>query len=514
MNDKARDPATGVTMRCDRVWYNARLLTMAEAPPGLGVVEDGVVAAHGGRIVYAGPAADAPAALDAEERIDFDGRWIIPGLIDCHTHLVHAGDRSHEFELRLRGATYEEIARAGGGILSTMRATRAASRGRPRRRGPPAARRPDRRRRDHGRVKSGYGLDLDTELKQLRAARRWPGSAPVDVRTTFLGLHAVPPEFAGDRDAYIDLVCREMIPAVAAGRAWQRRSTRSVKASASRPSRPAACSRRRGPRAWPQAPRRPVVEPRTGRRSRRVSAPCRPIIWNTPTRPASRRWRRPASSRSLLPGAFYFLRETRAPRSRLFRRHGVPMALATDCNPGTSPLTSLLLTMNMAATLFGLTVDECLAGVTREAARALGGSTGVGTLEAGKFCDLAIWDIDRPAELVYRIGLQPAASPASGEDNDVILIRPGAIDARGLARHLSRRRADARPGAAAPRSAAAPKPSSGSWPAASRSMASTPALANWPASGSRPATSRRCSATSCCRTPPAWASRCPRRSSG
>src|SRR5262249_51505093 len=216
-------PATGVPMRCDRVWYNARLLTIAEAPPGLGVVEDGVVAAHGGRIVYAGPAADAPAAPDAEERIDLDGRWALPGLIDCHTHLVHAGDRSGEFGLRLAGATYEEIARAGGGILSTVRATRDASEADlvaatlPRRRTPPRLDGPLGEGVTPVEIKSGYGLDRETEFRQLRAARALAQLRPVDVRTTYLGLHALPPEFGGDRDAYLDRVCRELVPAVAAG---------------------------------------------------------------------------------------------------------------------------------------------------------------------------------------------------------------------------------------------------------------------------------------------------------
>jgi imidazolonepropionase len=203
-------------MRCDRLWYNARLMTLARESPGLGVVEDGVIAATKGRIVYAGPAADAPAGLDAEERVQLDGRWVLPGLIDCHTHLVHAGNRAHEFELRLDGATYEEIARAGGGILSTVRETRNASEA-----ALVAATLP---RLDallaEGvttvEIKSGYGLDRDAELRQLRSARALTRLRPMDVRTTYLGLHALPPEFTTDREGYLDLVCREMVPLIAA----------------------------------------------------------------------------------------------------------------------------------------------------------------------------------------------------------------------------------------------------------------------------------------------------------
>lgn len=393
-------------MRCDRLWYNARLLTLADASPGLGLVENGIVAAKEGRILHAGPAAGAPAALDAEERIDLDGRWILPGLIDCHTHLVHAGDRSGEFERRLAGESYEEIARAGGGILSTVRATREASEA-----DLVAATVP---RLDallaEGvttvEIKSGYGLDREAEFRQLRAARALAQLRPVDVRTTYLGLHALPPEFASDREVYLDLVCRDLVPAVAAEGLAEAVD--------------AFCE---GIAFTPEEVGCYFEAARAAGLARKLHADQ---LSNLHGAELAARYRALSADHLehtdeagaaamtaagtvavLLPGAFYVLRETRVPPVAIFRRLGVPMAVATDCNPGTSPLTSLLLAMNMAATLFRLRVDECLAGVTREAARALGVLDQVGTLEPGKWCDLSIWDVERPAELVYRIGFNP-----------------------------------------------------------------------------------------------------------
>jgi imidazolonepropionase len=393
-------------MRCDRVWYNARLMTMAEASPGLGVIEDGVVAAKEGRILYAGPAADAPAALDAEERIGLDGRWVLPGLIDGHTHLVYAGDRSREFELRLAGATYEEIARAGGGILSTVRATREASED-----ALVAAALP---RLDallaEGvttmEIKSGYGLDRETELRQLRAARALARLRPVEVRTTYLGLHAPPPEFAGDREAYLDLVCRELVPAVAAGGLAEAVDAfcEGIAFSPEEVGRFFDAAQAAGLARKLHADQ--LSNLRGAALAARHGALSADHLEHTDEDGAAA-MAAAGTVAVLLPGAFYVLRETKIPPVETFRRLGVPMAVATDCNPGTSPLTSLLLAMNMAATLFRLRVEECLAGVTREAARAQGLLDRVGTLEPGKWCDLSIWDVERPAELVYRIGFNP-----------------------------------------------------------------------------------------------------------
>lgn len=393
-------------MRCDRLWYNARLMTMAEASPGLGVVEDGVIAARAGRIVYAGPTADAPAALDAEERIGLDHRWVLPGLIDCHTHLVHAGDRSGEFERRLAGATYEEIARAGGGILATVRATRQASEADLVAATCPRLNALLAEGVTTVEIKSGYGLDRQTELRQLRAARALAALGPVNVRTTYLGLHALPPEFADNREGYLQLVCRELLPAVAAdgladavdafceGIGFSPEETERFFEAA---------------RAVHLA-RKLHADQLSNRHGAAVAARHGALsadhLEHTDEAGAAA-MAAAGTVAVLLPGAFYVLRETRVPPVETFRRLDVPMAVATDCNPGTSPLTSLLLAMNMAATLFRLRVDECLAGVTREAARALGCLDQVGTLEPGKWCDLSIWDVERPAELVYRIGFNP-----------------------------------------------------------------------------------------------------------
>ena len=389
----------------DRLWLNARLATMAD--DGLGIVEDGAVAASGGRIAYAGSRDGLPRAdRRTREVIDCGGRWITPGLIDCHTHLVHAGNRAREFELRLAGASYEEIARAGGGIVSTMQATRAASE-----EALVAAALP---RLDaliaEGattvEVKSGYGLALADEVKMLRAARRLGRERPVRIATTFLGAHALPPEFAGSPDAYIDSVCDDMIPAVArAGLADAVDAfCEGIGFTSAQTARVFEVAAAHG------LPVKLHAEQLSNRHGAALAARHGALSADHLEYLDEAGIAAMAAARTvatLLPGAYYFMRETRLPPIDGLRAAGVGIALATDCNPGTSPLTSLLLTMNMAATLFRLTVDECLAGVTRNAARALGLAGETGTLEAGKSCDLAIWDIERPAELVYRMGFNP-----------------------------------------------------------------------------------------------------------
>ena len=390
-------------MLCDRIWRDARLATLAGE--GLGETGDGVIAAKDGRIVYAGPAADAP-RLEARETISCDGRWITPGLIDPHTHLVFAGDRAREFELRLAGASYEEIARAGGGIVSTMTATRGASEealvdG--------ALRRLDALISEGVttvEVKSGYGLATEPELKALRAARELGRRRPVTIRTTLLGAHALPPEFAGDADGYIDLVCREMIPAAAAQGLADAVDAfcEGIGFSVAQTRRVFEAARAHG------LPVKLHAEQLSNLHGAALAAEFGALSADHLEHldeEGIAAMARAGVVATLLPGAYYFVRETKPPPIAALRDARVPMALATDCNPGTSPLTSLLLVMNMAATLFRMTVEECLAGVTREAARALGLAHEVGTLEAGKRCDLAIWDIERPAELVYRMGFNP-----------------------------------------------------------------------------------------------------------
>lgn len=386
---------------CDRLWQGARLATMTAA----GVVEDGVIACKDGLIIYAGSRADAP-LYKAAAVVDCAGRWITPGLIDCHTHLIHAGNRAQEFELRLAGASYEEIARAGGGIVSTMKATRAASEAEL-----VAAARP---RLDaliaEGvttiEIKSGYGLSLDDELKMLRAAQRLGEMRDVTVKTSLLAAHALPPEFAGDPDGYIAYVCDAIIPAAAqVGLADAVDGfCESIGFTPAQIERVFRAAKSHG------LPVKLHAEQLSNSNGAALAASYDALSADHLEHLDDVGIAAMAAARTvavLLPGAYYFTRETQPPPIARLRAAGVPMALATDCNPGTSPLTSLLLAMNMGATLFRLTVEECLAGVTREAARALGMLDQVGTLEAGKACDLAIWDIDRPAELVYRIGANP-----------------------------------------------------------------------------------------------------------
>ena len=389
------------TPLCDRLWQEARLATMV----GNTVVEDGIIACRDGKIIYAGSRANAP-AFDAKETVNCGGRWITPGLIDCHTHLVHGGNRAQEFELRLAGASYEEMARAGGGIALTMNATRAASiddlvdSALPRLEALIA----------EGvttvEIKSGYGLSLDDELKMLRVARHLGLMRSVTVKTSLLAAHALPPEFAGNADGYIAYVCDVIIPAAAhAGLAdavdgfcetigFTARQIEQVFQAA----------------AFYGLPIKLHAEQLSNQYGAELAASHGALSADhlEPLDDAGIAALAASGTVAvLLPGAYYFTRETLAPPIAKLRAAGVPMALATDCNPGTSPLTSVLLAMNMAATLFRLTVDECLAGVTREAARALGMLDQVGTLAAGKDCDLAIWDIERPAELVYHIGANP-----------------------------------------------------------------------------------------------------------
>lgn len=396
-------PGQHAPMECEKLWHNARLATLAG--PGLGLVERGVVAAQGGRIVYAGAQADAP-ALNAAVQIDCEGRWITPGFVDCHTHLVYAGDRAREFEMRLAGASYEEIAKAGGGIVSTVKATRAASQDALIASALP---RLDALIADGActvEIKSGYGLSLDDELKMLRAARALADKRKVRIVATFLGAHALPPEANGDKDRYIDLVCDTMMPVVARekladavdafceGIAFSPEQTRRVFEAA----------KTHGLRVKLHADQLSNLH---GAALAAAFGALSADHLEYTDEAGIAAMAKAGTVAVLLPGAFYFLRETKQPPLEILRKHRVPVAIATDNNPGTSPLTSLLLTMNMAATCFRMTVDECIAAVTREGARALGLLNQTGTLEAGKHCDLAIWNIENVAELVYRMGYSP-----------------------------------------------------------------------------------------------------------
>ncbi len=385
---------------CDRLWRNARLATLAG--DSVGLVENGMVAATGGRIVYAGPETD----IDATDTIDCDGRLITPGLIDCHTHLVHAGSRTNEFEARLAGATYEEISAAGGGIASTVRATRAANEKDLIAQSLPRLDALIAEGLTTIEIKSGYGLSLADELKMLRAARRLGELRGVRVVTSLLAAHALPPEFAGDKDGYITHVCEVILPAAAEAGLSDAVDgfCENIAFTPAQIERVFTAAAAHGLKVKLHA------EQLTNQGAAALAARHGALSADHLEHLDEAGVAAMASAGTvavLLPGAYFHLRETHPPPVALLRAAGVPIAIATDCNPGTSPLTSLLLTMHMAATQFRLTVPECLAGVTRNAARALGLAHEIGTLEVGKACDLAIWNAAGPADLVGRMGPNP-----------------------------------------------------------------------------------------------------------
>ena len=370
---------------------------------GYGLIDTGYVVIETGKVAFVG--ADLPGEYAGWEQEDVEGRLITPALVDCHTHLVFGGNRAREFEMRLNGAGYAEIARAGGGIVSTVTATRAAT---------------DEvlissalRRLDalisEGvalvEVKSGYGLDLETEIRMLKAARALGTQRNVRIRTSFLGAHAVPQEYSGRADAYLDEVC---LPALRAahgeglvdavdgfceGIAFDPKQIARVFDVAHELDLPVKLHAEQLSHLGGTA---------LAARYNALSADH--IEYATDADAAA--LARAGTVAVLLPGAFYTLRETQVPPLEALRKHGVAMALATDCNPGSSPVTSLLMTMNMGCTLFGLTPAEALAGVTCNAARALG-VTDSGTIAPGLRADLAIWEVEEPGELAYRIGFNP-----------------------------------------------------------------------------------------------------------
>lgn len=390
-------------MRCDTLWHNANLMTLDDASGGLGTIVDGVIAARDGRILYAGPATTAP-AFEADTRIDCNGRWISPGLIDCHTHLVYAGNRAGEFEQRLQGVSYAQIAKAGGGIVATVSATRQAD--------DAALIQASLPRLDamlaEGvttiEIKSGYGLTLADERKQLRVARELGVLRKVEVVPTFLGAHAVPP--GHEAQAYINEVCAVMIPAIAAEGLAEAVDIfcENIAFSPAQAQQVFEAAKQHGLAIKIHAEQ--LSNQHGAELAAKHGALSADHIEHL-DQAGIDAMRASGTVAVLLPGAYYFTRETVLPPIQALRDAGVPMALATDSNPGTSPLTSPLLAMNMGATLFRMTVSECIAGFTREAARALGRAERLGKLAAGMDCDLAIWDIDAPADLVYRIGFNP-----------------------------------------------------------------------------------------------------------
>lgn len=403
----------------DRVWIGADLATMDVAGTGIGGgighIEDGVLAIRDGRIAWLGTRSQLAGLphWSAAETTHAQGLWITPGLIECHTHLLYAGDRAHEFEARLRGASYEEIARAGGGIVSTMQATRRAT----------AAGLLD---QSLGRaqallregvttleIKSGYGLDLASELKMLRASRLLGERLGISVINTFLGAHAVPPEYAGRRNDYARLVAEEMLPAVAAENLADAVDAYHERIAFSRDETAAIFERARDY----GLPVRLHADQLSDCGGGQLAAEYRALSADhlEYTSPASlERMAEAGVVAGLLPGAFYYLREKQLPPIGQMRSLGIPMAVSSDCNPGTSPIASLLLAMNMACVLFRMTPTETLLGVTTNAARALGLGHDRGSLRPGMRADLAIWQLRHPEQLCAEIGVHRPVEIVTG----------------------------------------------------------------------------------------------------
>ena len=394
----------------DDLWVNGHLARMTTTDGPYGGVEDGAIATSGGKIAWVGAKRDLPSPAEKLARSvhDLAGCWLTPGLIDCHTHIVHGGDRAQEFELRLKGATYEEIARAGGGIRSTVARTRTADEASllasaEKRLAPLRA---------EGlttiEVKSGYGLDAINEAKMLRVARRLSG---VGVRTTFLGAHALPPEFEDRSGAYIERVVEEMLPAVDGLADAVDAFCEKIAFSPAETRHVFEAARKR------KLPVKLHADQLSDLGGAALAAEFGALSadhleYTSPAGVAA--MAKSGTVAVLLPGAFYFLREKQPPPLEALRKAGVPIALASDNNPGSSPVTSLLLVLNMAATLFRMTPEEALAGITRNGALALGLGTSHGTLEVGKVADFAIFRIERPAELTYRIGYNPCVGRVRG----------------------------------------------------------------------------------------------------
>jgi len=389
----------------DLLLENCRAATMRSGAP-YGAVEDAAIGITGQKIAFVGPRKDAGGA---RQRIDLKNRWVTPGLIDCHTHLVYGGDRANEFEMRLKGATYEEIARAGGGIVSTVKATRAASEAElvasaAKRLKPLLA---------EGvtliEIKSGYGLDLETEGRQLRAARTLAKQQRVGVRATCLAAHALPPEFKDRSDDYIALVCDRIIPVL-----HQEGLIDAVDVFCEK----IAFSPEQTRRVFDTAKKLGIpvklhAEQLSDLNGAALAAEygalsAEHLEWANEAGIAA--MAKSGTVAVLLPGAFYALRETKLPPIDGFRKAGVPMAIATDSNPGSSPALSLLLMLSMACTFFRFTPEEALRGVTTNAAKALGIGKTHGTLDSGKQADLVVWDVERPAELSYWVGGNPSAA--------------------------------------------------------------------------------------------------------
>ena len=401
----------------DHLWINARLATMREGAGAYGAIDDGALGIKDGRIAFAGPSRDLPGEPKSLARDVHDAhrRWITPGLIDCHTHLVFAGNRADEFDKRLNGATYEEIAKAGGGILSTVRATRAASERELIAQSLPRLKSLMAEGVTTIEIKSGYGLDLDTERKMLRAAKDLARQTGVRVQTTLLGLHALTPEQSKDRQTTIDYACSDLLHSIASEGLADAVDAfcENIAFTPQETERFFVAAKKVGLKIKLHADQ--LSDLGGAAIAAKYGALSADHLEYT-SEAGIAAMANAGTVAVLLPGAFYALRETKLPPVDALRRHHVPIAIASDCNPGTSPARSLLTMLSMATTLFRMTPEEALAGVTRNAARALGLAAELGTLEIGKAADALVWPIAHPAEFSYWIGgLKPDTIVRAGK---------------------------------------------------------------------------------------------------
>lgn len=383
------------------LWFNCHAATLANGR--YSIIENAALVTEGSRIKWIGPQAEVPPSDSYTQRHDLEGAWVTPGLIDCHTHAVFGGNRSGEFEQRLLGVSYAEIAAAGGGIASTVRATREASEEHLLASATQRVRALLRDGVTTVEIKSGYGLDLANERKMLRVIRRLGETLPVTVRSTCLAAHALPPEYAGQSDAYIDLVCRDILPALAAEELVDAVDAfcEHLAFSPEQVERVFVAAQQLGLPVKLHAEQLSALAGASlAARYQALSADHLEYM----TAADAQAMAASGTVAVLLPGAFYLLRETQLPPIQILREQGVAMAVASDLNPGTSPALSLRLMLNMACTLFRLTPEEALAGVTLNAAKALGLGASHGSLEVGKVADFVAWQIERPADLAYWLG--------------------------------------------------------------------------------------------------------------
>ncbi len=389
----------------DLLLTDARIATMRDADDGYGVIEDGAIAISQGSIAWVGAQSECPAGV-AAETLSLGEQWLTPALIDCHTHLVFGGDRAAEYEQRCRGASYEDIARSGGGIMSTVHATRAETHDQLFASALQRARALLRDGVATIEIKSGYGLDLDSEIKTLEVARRVAEATGLTITTTLLAAHAVPPEFADDADGYIDLICEQLLPAVAERQLADAVDAycESIAFSAEQVSRVFTRAQELGLRVKLHADQ--LSDGGGAELAARFNALSADHLEYT-SLAGVKALREAGTVAVLLPGAYVSLNETQQPPIDELRAQGVPVAVATDCNPGTSPLLSVREAMALASRVFGLSPEEALAGATRVAARALGLADDRGTLVVGKRADIAVWDVSHPRDLSYWLGSQP-----------------------------------------------------------------------------------------------------------